>query len=308
MHPDIIHDLDRLGGLARVSQLATLGYGRRQRDYAIASGSIVRVCHGWLGTLRASRAAVAAVLHGGKLTGPTALASYAVWDELDRRIHVHVPESGHGITHRALTPLREFVPELYPREGVVRHWLTELCPDPWGVPWRVSVVDALICAAHQLSDEQFLACLESALHTRMLSRATLPEVFAALPRRFERLRPLIAAAESGLETLARLRFSEFVQDVGIQVWIDGIARGGGRGRVDILLDGWLVIELDGDDFHDPAEDRRRNGVLVRAGYRCHRFGYHDVISRWDEVEATVRELLQYPPADVRAVHRRAKQR
>lgn len=124
MHPDIVHDLDRLGGLARVSHLAAIGYGRRQRDRAIASGSIVRVCHGWLGTLRASRAAVTAVLSGGKLTGPTALVSYGVWDGLDRRIHVHVPESGHGSTHRALTPLLEFAADLYPRAGGWTFFLT----------------------------------------------------------------------------------------------------------------------------------------------------------------------------------------
>ncbi|MEX1079596.1 MAG: hypothetical protein WED09_10855 [Homoserinimonas sp.] len=42
------------------------------------------------------------------------------------------------------------------------------------------------------------------------------------------------------------------------------------GYVDLLLDGWLVIELDGDESHD------------------------QVINGWAGVEATVRELLRHP--------------
>ena len=70
---------------------------------------------------------------------------------------------------------------------------------------------------------------------------------------------------------------------------------GGDGRVDLLIDGWLVIELDGDEFHDPVADRERNAALVRLGYRVHRFGYDQVINGWPLVEATVLELLRYPP-------------
>ena len=54
-----------------------------------------------------------------------------------------------------------------------------------------------------------------------------------------------------------------------------------------------LIELDGDEFHDPVRDRHRNSALVRRGYRIHRFGYDEVIHGWADVEATVRELLHY---------------
>lgn len=262
----------------------------------LAAGLIVRVCHGWVGLLTAPRPAVIAVLNGGRLTGATALASWGVWDGLDRRIHVHVPVHSQGRTHRPLTPVSRFAAERFPREGVVRHWLRETCPDPWGPVWRVSVVDALIRTAHDVPLEQFVACVESALNKGVLSRAALPELFAGLPQRFAPVQDILETRlESGLETLARLRFGAFVRNVEVQVWVDGLARSGGPGRLDLLLNRWLAIELDGDEFHDAAEDRRRVGVLVRAGYRCHRFGYHDVIHSWDQTEATVRELLRYPP-------------
>lgn len=295
MPNDILHDLQASGSLLRTSRLAELGHGRRAVERAIAAGRIHRLCGNWVGSLSAKRSAVVAILNRGKLTGSTALYSYGVWDGLDRRIHVHVPRNSHGPTRASRTPIVRFAAEQYPREGLCLHWLDERCPDKAGFPWRVSVVDALIRVAHDVAPEQFIACVESALHVGALSRAGIPVVFAGLPRRYRRLQRLVEPlAESGLETIARLRLAQFVNDIRVQVWIDGIGPGGRRGRVDLLLDGWLVIELDGDEFHDPVRDRHRNGALVRRGYRIHRFGYDDVIHGWADVEATVRELLQYP--------------
>ncbi|WP_213817083.1 endonuclease domain-containing protein [Glaciihabitans sp. dw_435] len=74
---------------------------------------------------------------------------------------------------------------------------------------------------------------------------------------------------------------------------------GGVGRLDILINGWLNIELDGSEFHTtPSSDRRRDAYLVSLGYRVHRFGYAQVIYDWPRVEATIRELLRYPPRQI----------
>jgi hypothetical protein len=236
-------------------------------------------------------------LHRGKLTGPAALASYGIWDALDRRIHIRLARNTHGPVRSSRTPLGTFTSGQYPRTGVQVHWRDERHPEQAREPWRVSVIDALIEVALDFPAEQFLACVESALCTRQLSLAGLPVLFGALPRRFSALRLLIDPnAESGQETLARLRIATFVRDIRSQVWIPGIGPGGRPGRVDLLLDGWLVIELDGDGFHDPAADRKRDAILVRLGYRVHRFGFDQVVGHWDEVEATIRELLRYAPA------------
>lgn len=293
MRPDILRTLDELGQLANTTQLRNAGHSRRELDHALAAGFLHRVCRGWVATALAPRSAVTAVLRRGKLTGTAALASYGVWDGLDRRLHVHVPRNSHGPVRSSTTPLSQFAPEEYPRRGLEMHWLAERFPVRHGPVWRVSVEDALLRAARDLPREQFIACLDSALNTRVLSRAALPELFAALPLRFQ---PLCAdiepLAESGLETLARLRLTPLVDDIQPQVWFDGIGAAGGHGRVDLLLDKWLVIELDGDRYHDQFEDRRRTSVLVRQGLRLHRFGYHDVVHEWELAEATVLELLR----------------
>ncbi|HIY65628.1 MAG TPA: endonuclease domain-containing protein [Candidatus Agrococcus pullicola] len=68
------------------------------------------------------------------------------------------------------------------------------------------------------------------------------------------------------------------------------------GRLDLVIDGWLCIEVDGSEFHDvgkqASRDRRRNTQLVRDGYRWHRFGYADVVHRLDETIEVIRILLR----------------
>jgi hypothetical protein len=184
--------------------------------------------------------------------------------------------------------------------GVVRHWTHERRSNPLEPPWRVSVIDALVQVAKIAPREQFIACVESAVCKKELTRAGIPILFSLLPQRLQSLSSsLDFGSESGLETIARLRLAPCVRRIVTQVKIPGIAKLGGDGRVDLLIDGWLVIELDGDEFHDPVADRERNAALVRLGYRVHRFGYDQVINGWPLVEATVLELLRYPPTAAR---------
>ena len=83
-----------------------------------------------------------------------------------------------------------------------------------------------------------------------------------------------------METVFRFRMDDEGYALTQQVWI-------GRDRVDTVLGGWLVIELDGDEWHDPKADRQRTNRLIRAGYVVLRFGYSDVFERWSETLATI---------------------
>ncbi|HIY66328.1 MAG TPA: endonuclease domain-containing protein [Candidatus Agrococcus pullicola] len=104
-------------------------------------------------------------------------------------------------------------------------------------------------------------------------------------------------AESGLETLLRLACEDQGWDVEIQVPFRG-------GRVDIVINGWLFIEVDGSQFHDVGEqarkDRIRNKQIVQAGFRWHRFGYADVVHRLDETLAVIRAILLAGAPNARA--------
>jgi len=156
--------------------------------------------------------------------------------------------------------------------------------------WRMSVQDSLLQYAKLGSEEDVTAAFDSALNTGLLSRSALDDVFSVMPRRLRRLLSRIdGKAASGLETLLRLAAEAEGWHVEIQVEIAGV------GRVDVLIDGWLVIELDGARWHDnhqsQEEDRRRDAELVRRGYRWHRFRSSQVLTQMPLCIDVIRTIL-----------------
>ncbi|MFT4307584.1 MAG: hypothetical protein QM604_11910 [Microbacterium sp.] len=157
----------------------------------------------------------------------------------------------------------------------------------------VGVVDALIHAVLCQEPRHAVASIDSALHRGLLTLLDLGEVFTALPRRFAVLRALVdGRAESGPETLVRLMARALGYDVDVQVEIAGI------GRVDLVLDGWLIVECDSKGFHSSWEqqrrDRERDLAAARLGYGTFRPTAEQIMYRPDEVLQALRGL--------RAVH------
>lgn len=285
------------GNLTRVSRLRARGFRRAEIDDVVAQGQLSRICRDWVGTTGASQNAVVAVAQGGRLTGPTALASLGLWDALDRRVHVQVPTNYHPRTVKLRVPVGAFTPPRYPNSGFSRHWMDLVSPAPIDTPpWRAPIVDALVIVSRMAPPEQFIACVDSALHHDAIPPAMLPTLRAALTREQRGLLAEIdPAAESGLESITRFLVRPFVSTIRSQVEFPGISKHGGRGRVDLLLDEWLVVELDGDEFHDPVADRKRDAVLVQLGLRIHRFGHDQVTRNWPSVQRTIQALLDVPP-------------
>jgi len=288
MHPttlDLPATMTALGHLAQRRQLAALGHGRRIVDHALAAGTLVPVRPGWVATPAASQSAVIAVLRGARVTGATALRSHGIWSGSDSRLYLQLPSNAHRIRQEPLTPVSLFVRPRFPISGVVTGWTTVPAAPATHAQWRVPVADALRHFARTEPPEQVVAAVESAEHLRRLSRTDACTLLSRLPRRLGRLaRRANFHAESGLESIGRMRLEDLEIAGRQQVWI-------GQDRVDLLIDNWLVIEWDGDEWHDPVRDRIRTNRLIRAGYRVLRFGYSDVFSRWPETVATILELL-----------------
>jgi very-short-patch-repair endonuclease len=159
----------------------------------------------------------------------------------------------------------------------------------------VSPLDALISFAHSQTAEYFVAALDNAIFFNFVRPADIPILFDLLPERFGRLRSMVDGnAESGAETLARLRIARFARQVDIQVRI-------GRHRVDLLIDGWLVIEVNSERWHSgkATKDSRRNTWLTTRGYRVKEFANFEVMHEWDKCEAAILELLRHPRSPVR---------
>jgi very-short-patch-repair endonuclease len=158
-----------------------------------------------------------------------------------------------------------------------------------------SLVEALACAVRCQSPRDAVATLDSAWHLGLVDEDDIARVFELLPRRYGGLRPLLdARSESGPETLMRLLLRTLGCDVDVQVSIPSV------GRVDFVVDGWLIVECDSRAFHEGWEkqraDRRRDLAAAALGYTTVRPLAEDILFRHDKVQATMKAIV--------AAHRR----
>jgi len=273
--PDLAFDLRRRGGLATRAQLRAMGQSARRIRAAVESGEVLRYGRSWVALPDADQEATRAVAARGILGGESALRSYRIWVSKDTGTCIISPP-----TASRLPPLAS---------GEYRLWRAD--PPAPRTPWRVRVVDALAQHLPRIADPRDAAAtLDSALNRRLLTASDLERLMRRMPRRIRRLKPrLDGRAESGLETLLRLAICDEGWTVESQVEIPGV------GRVDLVIDGWLVIEADGSAWHDGHEpierDRERNSALVLCGYRWHRFGYPQVMGDLAGCIAVIRALL-----------------
>ncbi len=102
-----------------------------------------------------------------------------------------------------------------------------------------------------------------------------------------------ALADSPLESVLRMLVSLLPCRVTAQVRVRGV------GKVDLILDGWLVLEADGFEFHSDRrayrDDRRRANVLPGQKLVLLRYSYEDLQFRPWQVLAQVEEVLRLGP-------------
>jgi len=173
---------------------------------------------------------------------------------------------------------------------VRRHW-ERLRRTPPVCSTSVEVLDAVVQAIRCQQPRAALATLDSALHLGVLHADDVAEVFSALPKRHRLLWSLIdARAESGPETLVRLMLRALGASFEVQVRIVGV------GRVDFVVDGWLIVECDSEEFHstwqDQRRDRRRDQAAAALGYATYRPIAEDIMWRPDEVQTALAGLLR----------------
>ncbi len=158
-------------------------------------------------------------------------------------------------------------------------------------PTCVSILDALAQSVLCQSARHSIATIDSALNKKLVSLLDVREMFAALPARYRILEQLIdARAESGPETLVRLMLRTLGCTVEPQVEFDGI------GRVDHVVDGWLVVECDSKQFHatweQQVKDRERDLALASLGFATIRFTAAQIMYQPDEVFIALRALAR----------------
>jgi very-short-patch-repair endonuclease len=259
---------------------------RGQLNAAIASGAVIRARRDRYIRGDAPVAVREAVRVGGRVTCLSLLQLLGIFVHANALTHVHIARG----SSRLRSPIRRdrrFGDEASRR--VRLHW-RPLMKTGEGTGACVGVLDALAHAVRCQPGRHAVATLDSALNKGLVSRADLGDIFAALPRRFRVLLRLVdGRAESGPETLVRLMARSLGCAVDLQVVFDGV------GRVDLVLDGWLVVECDGREFHEKWEqqvkDRARDLALAKLGYCTIRFTAAQILYSPEEVAAALRGLV-----------------
>lgn len=244
--------------------------GRRAIENAVRVGTLIRVRRGHYAVFDALPEVVEAIRLGGRLDCVSLLRALGVFTHHPPGLHVQFsPHAG----------------RLPPRgTEVTAHWRAE--PGAFHEP-VVDLVGALVQAVRCQDPRSAVATLDSAWHLGLIDEAMLSDVFRRLPSRYLPLRRLLdRRSESGPETLVRLLLRSIGCRFELQVLIRGV------GRVDLLVDGWLIVECDSKAFHSSWDaqraDRRRDLAAAASGYVTLRVLAEDVLYRSDDVRAALR--------------------
>lgn len=271
---DVMAALQSCGGAASWRRLRALGVTWYAMWRAVSDGRALRVRRGAYALPAADAAAVAVVRLGGVLSCTSAARCLGLPVLVECCIHLTVPRSwGHA------------------RLAGVRVHRRDLDSDEHDEV-STGLLRTVLDCARELSVREAVAIGDAALRTGL----TTGELETAASREMGRGAPAIRRAvalmdgcsESPIESCLRLLLREFGR-VEAQVLIAGV------GRVDFLVDRWLVVEADGFAHHSTRdhyrEDRRRANALAARGYVLLRFTYEDAVHRPEYVVETVRAVL-----------------
>jgi very-short-patch-repair endonuclease len=267
-------------------ELLRFGATSHRLTSAVRDGLLIRVRRDHYVHPGTDPAVVAAVRVGGRLTCVSLLRACNVFVTEDSRLHIHMPVS----MSRSRSPHNSRVP-LGPtnRSGVVLHWSRPF-DEYASARGSVSLLDALAQAIECQEPWHALASIDSALHQHLIASWQLDDVFARLPARLAYLRELVdSRAEAGQETVLRMLVRELGLDYEIQVTVPAV------GRVDILVEGRLVLEADSRLAHHAweqhVEDRRRDLALASQGLMSLRPTYEHTMRNPALVKAAISGLL-----------------
>lgn len=250
--PKTVHELiaDLFGHrVFRRDALIDMGMSTHQLTAAVREGKLLRVRRGVYARPGTPAQILMAVRVGGRLTCLSMLHMIGIFVHSHARLHVKVPSDLSRSQRRR-------------PQGARLHW--GACVDEdleHVVSVREAVRQSVLCQAPRST----IATLDSVLHHGVLTRDALADLFVELPLRYHRLLALVdGSSESGPETYMRLVLRSLGVQFETQVQIPGV------GRVDFVVEGWLIIECDSRQFHEgwdkQVEDRSRDIAAARLGY------------------------------------------
>ncbi len=268
-----------LGGASRREGLLRAGVTRREIQAAERRGGLVRLGPGCYALPDAPASAAVASRWRGVATCVTALSAWGVplVKPVPEGVHIALPRNrGAARGDPRWTP------------GVVIHRGPELT--------GVQAADAPAVVFHAsrcLSPAALVVAVDYLLRTRTLDGDQIRCVTPRLTRWVMQVAD--GGAGSPPESLARLALLARGLRIDTQAQFDGI------GRVDMVVEHAIVVEIDGRHYHsDPVAflaDRRRDRALQALGYRVLRFAAAEVL---DDPDCVARAVVDHLGPSARA--------
>lgn len=256
------------------SDLASHGLSPHRIRRLVQSGALIRLRNGRYVGPDCLPALAAAARAGGRLDCVSLLTALGIF-----------VRERHGPLHVQIDADSSRLPA--PDAAIRRHWRHTACDR---TRLAADIIEALAQACRCQAPRDAIATLDSAWHLGFVDEAGVAAVFARLPRRYRVLRALLdRRAEAGSESLVRLMVRALGCTVELQVDIQSV------GRVDLLVDGWLIVECDSRAHHGSWEDRRRDTrrdlAAAALGYTTVRPIAEDVFDRPEVVFEMLRRTL-----------------
>ncbi|KRE71565.1 type IV toxin-antitoxin system AbiEi family antitoxin domain-containing protein [Arthrobacter sp. Soil762] len=275
---DIFEHLRQAGGVARTAQLLSAGYSRT--DIArLTDRGVTQPRRGIFVRPDAHAGFVAAIRHNARLTCVSAAEHYGLWlREPPAEYHLAC-NHGHN-------------------KGFIRHRTVRFNPHP--VLPLAAVEDAVLHAIGCLPAPTSTAIATSAIRLHGVHIELLKDQLGG-----DRSRPVLTAlreldlrAESIVEVDAQHLFRANGIAFDAQVQIPGI------GRVDFLIEGFLIVEVDGFAFHSTRkalrQDLARNNASTLNGYAVLRYPPEVIWFNPEQVLAEIRAVLASRKASAKA--------
>lgn len=252
-------------------------FGRRRTQAMVASGALVRVRRGVYASPHLPVPVRHAIAVGGRVTCVSAAEQFGLWAPPEPGLHVHLTRDRSRI--RDVDGLRNVT---YSRPGLMRHWWP-IGDEPTST--STSIRDALAHVVRCQPRPVSVAVLDSAVHLGAITPSDARRAIRGAPRRTRLAETdLDGRAESGIESFVRLALRDAGLRVDVQVVVPGV------GRVDLLVEGRVVVEVDGRRWHhdQQARDYPRDLELIRRGFVVVRVDYAQVIGNLPSVVLAVR--------------------
>jgi len=280
----IASNVHALGGIAQKQQLVARGARDIDLTRAVRNGDVIRARQGWYTTLPADSLTVRAVRVGGRLTGISAIQAAGGWVLGETSLHVSVPVNSARLRQQYNRFARH---DTLNTKGVTIHWDSEVVGER-GTVASVGILDALHRVIRDEPLERAVAALDWALHSNAIDEFDLQLLRLSLP---QTLRGVTAWSDAQCESLPESLVRTRLRLAGHHV-VSQIPLQTGE-AIDLVVDGCLAVEVDGDEFHRDRFERDRSKDLecTIAGFHTLRPSARAVFGQWDRVMHAIDRAL-----------------